>query len=49
VTHGYHGAADGFLKFKNGKTVAFCDVYQFRSSTSNAPIKTITTYAIPLP
>ncbi|GHO50519.1 hypothetical protein [Ktedonospora formicarum] len=48
VTHGYNGAADGFLKFKDGKTVAFCDVYQFRASTNNAPIKAITTYAIAL-
>lgn len=48
VTHGYHGAADGFLKFKDGKTVAFCDVYQFRASTNNAPIKAITTYEIAL-
>ncbi|QBD78957.1 hypothetical protein EPA93_24425 [Ktedonosporobacter rubrisoli] len=49
VTHGYHGAANGFLKFKDGKTIAFCDVYQFRASTNNAPIKAITTYAIELP
>lgn len=48
VTHGYHGAVDGFLKFKDGKTVAFCDIYQFRASTNNAPIKAITTYAIAL-
>ena len=33
VTHGYHGATEGFLKFTDGKTVAFCDVYQFRFST----------------
>jgi hypothetical protein len=48
VTHGYNGAVDGVLKFKNGKTVAFCDVYQFRSSTNNAPIRSVTTYAIAL-
>ena len=48
ITHGYHGAADGFLKFKDGKMVAFCDVYQFRASTNHAPIKAITTYAIAL-
>ncbi|GHO93871.1 hypothetical protein KSF_039190 [Reticulibacter mediterranei] len=48
VTHGYNGAANGLLKFKDGKTVAFCDVYQFRASTNNAPIKAITTYAIAL-
>ncbi|HZR40248.1 MAG TPA: hypothetical protein VFB12_09045 [Ktedonobacteraceae bacterium] len=48
VTHGYNGAADGFLKSKDGKMVAFCDIYQFRASTNNAPIKAITTYAIAL-
>jgi len=48
VTHGYNGVANGLLKFKGGKTVAFCDVYLFRASTNNAPIKAIDTYAIPL-
>ena len=48
VTHGYSGAADGLLKFKDGRRVAFCDVYEFRASTNNAPIKAITTYAITL-
>lgn len=48
VTHGYSGAADGFLKLNDGKRVAFCDVCQFRASTNNAPIKAITTYAIAL-
>jgi hypothetical protein len=48
VTHGYNGAVEGLLKFKDGKPVAFCDVYQFRASTNNAPIKAITTYAIAL-
>ena len=45
VTHGYFGATNGLLKFKDGKTVAFCDVYQFNASTNNAPIKEIKTYA----
>jgi hypothetical protein len=40
---------DGLQKFKDGKTVDFCDVYQFISSTNNAPIRAITTYAIALP
>jgi hypothetical protein len=48
VTHGYDGVADGLIKFKDGKTVAFCDVYQFRASTNNAPIKAIRTYTIAL-
>jgi hypothetical protein len=46
VTHGYNGVVDGLLKFKDGRTIAFCDVYLFRTSTNNAPIKAITTYAI---
>ena len=48
ITHGYNGAVEGLFKYKTGRTVAFCDVYQFRTSTNNAPIKSVTTYAIPL-
>lgn len=48
VTHGYNGVVEGLLKFKDGRTIAFCDVYLFRASTNNAPIKSITTYAIDL-
>ncbi|MBC9909722.1 nuclear transport factor 2 family protein [Chitinophaga varians] len=48
VTHGYDGVAEGSLKFRDGTTQAFCDVYRFRSSTNNAPVKAITTYAIAL-
>jgi hypothetical protein len=48
VTHGYNGAANGEVKLKDGTRVAFCDVYQFRASTNNAPIKAITTYQVPL-
>ena len=48
VTHGYNGVVDGLLKFKDGKTIAFCDIYQFRASTNNAPIKAITSYEIAL-
>jgi hypothetical protein len=48
VTHGYNGVVEGLLKFKDGRTIAFCDVYLFRASTNNAPIKAITTYAITL-
>jgi len=46
ITHGYHGCVEGALKFADGKMLAFCDVYQFRASTNNAPIKAIRTYAI---
>ncbi|HEU4552973.1 MAG TPA: nuclear transport factor 2 family protein [Chitinophaga sp.] len=48
VTHGYDGVAEGLLKFKDGRRVAFCDVYRFRASTNNAPVKAITTYAVAL-
>jgi len=46
VTHGYDGVVDGLLKFKDGNTVAFCDIYRFSSPRNNAPIKTIKTYSI---
>src|SRR5690349_21623803 len=49
VTHGYDGVAEGVLKLKDGRMMAFCDVYRFKASTNNAPIKAISTYAIPLP
>lgn len=48
VTHGYDGVAEGLLTLKDGKKIAFCDVYRFRASTNNAPVKTITTYAVVL-
>ncbi|MEH2513451.1 limonene-1,2-epoxide hydrolase [Nitrobacteraceae bacterium AZCC 1564] len=47
VTHGYDGVADGLLKYRNGKSVAFCDIYSFRASTNNAPIKAIRSYTMP--
>jgi limonene-1,2-epoxide hydrolase len=46
VTHGYDGVAEGLLTFANRKSVAFCDIYEFRASTNNAPIKAIKTYRI---
>jgi len=46
ITHGYYGCVEGTLKFSDGKMLAFCDVYQFRASANNAPIKAIRTYAI---
>lgn len=48
VTHGYDGVAEGQLKLKDGQKIAFCDVFRFRASTNNAPVKAITTYAIAL-
>ena len=45
ATHGKAGAADGMLKFKNGKTVAYCNVYEF-SNTKGTSVKEITSYEI---
>jgi hypothetical protein len=45
ATHGKAGAIDGKLKFKNGKTSAFCDVYEF-SNTKATSVKEITSYVI---
>jgi hypothetical protein len=46
VTHGYDGVLEGNIRLTGGKTIAFCDVYEFRASTNNAPIKLIKTYKI---
>lgn len=48
VTHGYDGGVEGVFKFKDGKTIAFCDIYRFSSPRNNAPIEMITTYPITL-
>ena len=45
ATHGKTGAADGRLKFKNGKTQAFCHVYEF-SNTKGTSVREITSYVI---
>jgi hypothetical protein len=44
-THGKSGAANGTIKFKNGKTRAFCDVYEFKD-TKGSSVKEITSYVI---
>ena len=44
-THGKSGAANGTIKFKNGKTRAFCDVYEFKD-TKGSSVKEITSYRI---
>ena len=44
-THGKSGAANGTIKFKNGKTRAFCDVYEFKD-TKGSSVKEITSYII---
>lgn len=45
ATHGKAGAADGRIKFKNGKTQAFCHVYEF-SNAKGTLVKEITSYII---
>jgi hypothetical protein len=47
ATHGKAGAGDGTLKLKNGKTQAFCDVFDFTNAKGEA-VKEITTYVINL-
>jgi len=44
-THGRSGAANGAIKFNNGKTRAFCDVYEFKD-TKGSSVKEITSYLI---
>jgi hypothetical protein len=45
ATHGKTGAVDGQIKFKGGKTHAFCNVYAFSNSKGNC-VKEITSYII---
>ena len=45
ATHGKTGAVNGTMKLKNGKTYAFCDVYEF-SNTKGEKVKEITSYVI---
>ena len=45
ATHGKSGAVDGMRKMKNGRTVAFCDVYEFKDAKGTR-VKEITSYVI---
>ena len=45
ATHGKAGAVDGRIKFKTGKTHAFCNVYEF-SNSRGASVKEIISYVI---
>ena len=47
ATHGKAGAVDGTIKMKNGKTRAFCDVYEF-GNAKGTRVKEITSYMIVL-
>ncbi len=45
ATYGKTGAVDGTTKLENGKTRAFCDVYEF-SNTKGTAVKEITSFII---
>ncbi len=45
LTHGKSGAVDGTLDLADGKTLAFCDVYEFGSAKGTS-VKAITAYTI---
>lgn len=45
ATHGKAGAVDGTMTFANGKTRAFCDVYEF-GNAKGENVKEITSYVI---
>lgn len=44
-THGKSGAANGTIRFRKGKTRAFCDVYEFKD-TKGLSVREITSYRI---
>lgn len=45
VSHGKAGAVNGFAIFEDGKTRAFCDVYEF-SGASGRRVREITSYRV---
>ena len=45
ATHGKTGTVNGTTKLKNGRTRAFCDVYEF-SNSKGTVVKEITSYII---
>jgi ketosteroid isomerase-like protein len=47
ATHGRTGVGDGTLKLKDGRSQAFCDVFDFTSAKGDM-VKEITTYVINL-
>ncbi|KDE59678.1 hypothetical protein EL22_18995 [Halostagnicola sp. A56] len=46
ITHGATGAVDGTVTMEDGSAYAFCDVYEFTNTGSNAAIRTMTSYVI---
>jgi len=47
VTHGKAGAVNGTTKSKNGRSHAFCDVYEF-ANTKGTIVKEITSFVVPI-
>lgn len=45
ATHGKAGAVNGTVTLENGKTRAFCDVYEF-TNTKGSKVKEVTSYVI---
>jgi limonene-1,2-epoxide hydrolase len=45
ATHGKAGAVDGRMRFKSGKTNAFCNIYEFSNAKGTA-VKEIISYRI---
>lgn len=45
LTHGKAGAVNGTMRLKNGKSRAFCDVYEF-SGASGKSVKEIVSYIV---
>ena len=47
ITHGRSASVDGIMRSGDGKTYAFCDIYQF-NGFKNAKVKEMTSYVIEL-
>ena len=45
VTHGKAGSVNGTMKSKDGRTIGFCDVYEFTTAKGTS-VQAITSYAI---
>ncbi len=48
LSHGNKCASNGVLKYSNGSSVAYCDVYTFTGPEADEKIKTLKAYAIEL-
>jgi hypothetical protein len=46
LSHGRRCAANGVLKYPDGSSVAYCDIFVFTSHAVDAKIQTLTAYAI---